>query len=382
MMKIAIDVRTILPNRSGVGNYVLNLIQNLRQVDPGPIYYFLAQKKNMPLLGHLAREQNPFLTLFSHENHPMSDFWEHFILPLRLKEMGIHVFHGPASLIPFRKDHCGLIVTIHDLVAFLFPETIPLKYGAYMRYILRQAVKKADRIIAVSHHTKEDLIKILKVSSEKIVVIHEAASPIFHPDGQKEVQSRIKQQYGITKKFIYHLGNIEPRKNLIVLLEAFTLVCKELGHEYQLVVSGQKGWLTGSLSRFLKNYPVRDQVFFTGYVPEEHIPLFMNGAELFVFPSLYEGFGLPVLEAMSCGTPVISSNRSSIPEIVGSAGVLVDPTNIRELADHIIELLRNREERIRLSQLGIERASRFSWSEAARQTLKAYQSVIRHENRF
>jgi glycosyltransferase involved in cell wall biosynthesis len=381
-MKIAIDVRTVLPNRSGVGNYVLHLIQNLRQIDPEPIYYLLAQKKNLSLLGHLTREQNPFLTFFSHENHPLSDFWEHFILPLRLKAMGIHVFHGPASLIPFRKDHCGLIVTIHDLVAFLFPETIPLKYGAYMRYLLRQAVKKADRIIAVSHHTGKDLIKILKVPAEKIVVIHEAPSPIFRPDDREVVRSRLKQQYGITKKFIYHLGNIEPRKNLIVLLEAFTLVCKELGTEYQLVVSGQKGWLTGALNRFFKNYPVRDQVIFTGYIPMEHLPLFMNGAEVFVFPSLYEGFGLPVLEAMSCGTPVISSNRSSIPEIVGSAGVLVDPTNTRELADRIIGLLRNREERMRLSQLGIEQAARFSWVEAARQTLNAYRSVIRHENRF
>jgi len=381
-MKIAIDVRTVLPNRSGVGNYVLNLIQNLRQVDPEPIYYFLAQKKNLFLLGNLAREQNPLLTIFSHENHPLSDFWEHFILPVRLKRMGINVFHGPASLIPFRKDHCGLIVTIHDLVAFLFPETIPLKYGAYMRYLLRQAVKKADKIIAVSHHTKKDLIQILKVPSEKIVVIHEAPSPIFCPYDKKEAQARLKQQYGITKKFIYHLGNIEPRKNLIVLLEAFTRVCQDLGNEYQLVVSGQRGWLTRSLSHFLKNYPAQDQVLFTGYVPIEDIPLFMNSAEAFVFPSLYEGFGLPVLEAMSCGTPIISSNRSSIPEIVGSAGILIDPTDIQELADRIIGLLRNPGEKMRLSQLGKEQSARFSWNEAARKTLDVYRSVNRHENRF
>ncbi len=381
-MKIAIDVRTVLPNRSGVGNYVLNLVQNLRQVDPEPIYYFLAQKKNLFLLGNLAREQNPLLTIFSHENHPLSDFWEYFILPIRLKMMGINVFHGPASLIPFRKDHCGLVVTIHDLVAFLFPETIPLKYGAYMRYLLRQAVKKADKIIAVSHHTKKDLIRILKVPSEKIVVIHEAPSPIFFPYNKEEAQARLKQQYGITKKFIYHLGNIEPRKNLIVLLESFTRVCQDLGNEYQLVVSGQKGWLTRSLSHFLKNYPAQDQVLFTGYVPMEHIPMFMNSAELFVFPSLYEGFGLPVLEAMSCGTPVISSDRSSIPEIVGSAGILVNPTDIQELADRIVGLLRNPEEKMRLSQLGKEQSARFSWYEAARKTLDVYRSVNRHENPF
>jgi glycosyltransferase involved in cell wall biosynthesis len=374
-MKVAIDVRTVLSNRSGVGNYVLHLIQNLKKVDTESIYYFLSLKKNLPFLGALAPEVNPLLTVFSHESHPLGDFWEHFVLPLRLMKRGIDIFHGPASLIPFRKDHYRIVVTIHDLVAFLFPETIPLKYGAYMRYLLRQAVKRADKIISVSHHTRLDLIEILKVASGKIEVIHEAPSPIFRPYEQKEVKTFLKERYGIQKKYIYHLGNIEPRKNLIVLLEAFTRVCRELGPEYQLVVSGQKGWLIRSLSRFLKDYPNRDQVLFTGYVPVEELPFFMNGADLFIFPSLYEGFGLPVLEAMSCGTPVISSNRSSIPEIVGSAGILIDPTDTRELAESIVFLLKNKEERNRLSQLGIEQAAKFSWEKVARKTLEVYRSV-------
>jgi glycosyltransferase involved in cell wall biosynthesis len=374
-MKVAIDVRTVLSNRSGVGNYVLHLIQNLKQVDRDTIYYFLALKKNLSFLGPLAGEQNPLLTVFSHESHPLGDFWEHFMLPLRLKEKEIDVFHGPASLIPFRKDHYRVVVTIHDLVAFLFPETIPLKYGAYMRFLLRQAVKRANKIISVSYHTRQDLIKILKVPPEKIVVIHEAPSPNFRPIDHNKVRTLLKEKYGITKKYIYHLGNIEPRKNLIVLLEAFTLVCREFGSEYQLVVSGQKGWLIRSLSQFLKNYPNREQVRFTGYVPMEDLPFFMNGAELFVFPSLYEGFGLPVLEAMSCGIPVVSSNRSSIPEIVGSAGALIDPTNTQELADQIIALLSNEADRNRLSMLGKEQAARFSWLEVARKTLEVYRSV-------
>ena len=374
-MKVAIDVRTILSNRSGVGNYVLHLIQNLKKVDPESIYYFLSLKKNLPFLGSFASEQNPLLTVFSHESHPLGDFWEHFVLPVRLMKKGIDIFHGPASLIPFRKDHYRVVVTIHDLVAFLFPETIPLKYGAYMRYLLRHAVKRANKIISVSYHTRQDLIDILKVPSEKITVIHEAPSPIFRPYDPMEVRTFLKERYGIQKKFIYHLGNIEPRKNLIVLLEAFTRVCRELGPEVQLVVSGQKGWLIRSLNQFLKNYPNRDQVLFTGYVPMEELPFFMNGAELFVFPSLYEGFGLPVLEAMSCGTPVISSNQSSIPEIIGSAGILIDPTDTRELADRIIFLLRNRKERERLCLSGKEQAARFSWEEAARKTLDVYRSV-------
>jgi glycosyltransferase involved in cell wall biosynthesis len=374
-MKVAIDVRTVLPNRSGVGNYVLHLTQNLKLVDPDSDYYFLAFKKNLPLLGSLDGQKNPLVTFFSHESHPLGDFWEHFILPLRLIKKKIDVFHGPASLIPFRKDHYRTVVTIHDLVAFLFPETIPLKYGAYMRYLLRHAVKRADKIISVSYHTQEDLINILKVPKEKIVVIHEAPSPIFQPLEPEAVRTVLRNRYGLQKKYIYHLGNIEPRKNLIKLLEAFTLVCREMGTEYQLVVSGQKGWLIRSLSRFLKNYPLRDQLHFTGYVPHEDLPFLMNGADLFVFPSLYEGFGLPVLEAMRCGTPVVSSNQSSIPEIMGSAGVLVDPTDVPMLAEKIIWLLRNKEEREHLSRLGQVQAARFSWTEVARKTLQVYRSV-------
>jgi glycosyltransferase involved in cell wall biosynthesis len=374
-MKIAIDVRTVLPNRSGVGNYVLHLTENLIRVDPDSLYYFLTFKKNIPLLGALDGRENPMLTVFSHENHPMGDFWEHFILPLRLKKRGIDIFHGPASLIPFRKDHYKTVVTIHDLVAFLFSETIPLKYGAYMRYLLRHAVKKADKIISVSYHTREDLVRILNVPKEKIVVIHEAPSPIFRSYPPEEVRTVLENRYGIRKKYIYHLGNIEPRKNLINLLEAFTLVCRETGSDYQLVVSGQKGWLIRSLSRFLKTYPLQDQVLFTGYVPHQDLPYFMNGAELFVFPSLYEGFGLPVLEAMRCGTPVISSNLSSIPEIAGNAAVLVDPTDVQALAGEIVRLLRSREERERRSRLGLVQAARFSWAEVARKTLEVYRSV-------
>jgi len=377
-MNVAIDVRTVLSNRSGVGNYVLHLIQNLRIVDPESIYYFLSLKKNLPLLGSISPRQHPLLTVFSHESHPLGDFWEHFILPLRLKKKAIDIYHGPASLIPFRKNDYRIVVTIHDLVAFLFPETIPLKYGAYMRFLLRLAVKRADKIISVSNHTREDLINILKVPKEKIVVIHEAPSPIFQPYDEVKVKTFLKERYGIQKKYIYHLGNIEPRKNLIILLEAFTRVCREMGSDYQLVVSGQKGWLIRSLTHFLKDYPNRDQVFFTGYVPAEELPFFMNGAEIFVFPSLYEGFGLPVLEAMSCGTPVISSNRSSIPEIVGSAGLLIDPTNTQELADRIIFLLKNEEERKSLGQRGLEQSAEFAWEDVARKTLNVYKRVLRN----
>jgi glycosyltransferase involved in cell wall biosynthesis len=374
-MKIAVDIRTVLPTRSGVGNYVLHLIENLLQVDSGSTYYFISRTKNLALLDNLEKKGRPLVTFFSHENHPLGDFWEHFILPRRLKKYGVEVFHGPASLIPFRKEDYRVVVTIHDLVAFLFPNTIPLKYGAYMRYLLRYAVRRADKIISVSNHTREDLIRILKVPPEKITVVHEAPTPLFRALDRDWAREQLNIRYGLKKKFIYHLGNIEPRKNLIVLLQAFAQVCRQINNEYVLVLSGQAGWLTGTLQRFLEQYPFKERIIFTGYVPQQDLPLFMNGAEMFVFPSLYEGFGLPVLEAMNCGTPVISSNRSSIPEIVGPAALLIDPEDPTALAEMIVFLIRHPEERERLRLLGLEQAARFTWEEAARKTLAVYQSL-------
>jgi glycosyltransferase involved in cell wall biosynthesis len=374
-MKIAIDIRTVLPTRSGVGNYVLHLVENLLLEDRESAYFFLSRPENLFCLNSSHPRVRSLLTIFSHENHPFGDLWEHFILPLRLKKKAIDVFHGPASLIPFRKVGFRVVVTIHDLVAFLFPHTIPIKYGAYMRYILKHAVRQADKIISVSYHTRDDLIRILDVPPEKIVVIHEAPTPLFRPIEKEEAQAQLRDRYGLTKKYLYHLGNIEPRKNLIVLLQAFAQVCREIKEDYALVLSGQPGWLTQSLQRFLQDYPQKDRILFTGYVPRSDLPLFMNGAELFVFPSLYEGFGLPVLEAMSCGTPVISSNCSSIPEIVEDAGLLIDPSDPRDLAEHIIYLLKNPEERERLSERGLQQAALFTWRETARKTLDVYRSI-------
>jgi glycosyltransferase involved in cell wall biosynthesis len=374
-MKIAIDIRTILPTRSGVGNYVLHLIENLLRVDSGSTYYFISRPENLTFFENLGKQGVPLFTIFSHENHPLGDLWEHFILPLRLKKFGVEIFHGPASLIPFRKENYRVVVTIHDLVAFLFPNTIPLKYGAYMRYLLRYAVRRADRIISVSAHTREDLIRILKVPPEKISVVHEAPTPLFRALDRQWAREQLQTRYGLKKKFIYHLGNIEPRKNLIVLLQAFGQVCRQINNEYVLVLSGQPGWLTGSLQRFLARYPFKERIIFTGYVPREDLPLFMNGAEMFVFPSLYEGFGLPVLEAMHCGTPVISSNRSSIPEIVGPAALLIDPEDPSALAEMIVYLIRHPDQREKMRALGLEQAARFTWEEAALKTLAVYHSL-------
>ena len=374
-MKVAMDVRTVTEVRSGVGNYVLNLLRCLRQEGPREEWYLVGQEKNLNLLNCLPQENTCHTTRISHESHPLGDIWEHYWLPRVLERAQVDVMHGPATLIPLTNKKYASVVTVHDLVAYLYPETIPHKYAVYMRWLLRKVVKRADLIISVSHSTKQDLIDILKVEPERIVVVHEAAQASFRYEPDEQRLARVCRHHGIYGPFIYHVGNIEPRKNLLRLLRAFLSLREQLKDDVRLVITGQKGWLTSKLFGAMKQMDLGDWVVFTGYVPHEHLPLLMNAAEAFVFPSLYEGFGLPVLEAMSCGTPVLTSDISSLPEIVGNAALLVDPTDEDAIAAGIKQLLEDTELRRRLAAAGLEQASRFSWQRAARETLAVYRQA-------
>ena len=371
-MKIAIDIRTVTPVRSGVGNYVLNLLEALRRVAPQHQYFLIGLNRNLETLGWHTNRDQAYRTVITHESHPLGDVWEHCWLPRVLEKNQVDVLHGPATLIPLRQGGYASVVTVHDLVAFLFPETIPHKYAVYMRWLLTRVVKRADRVISVSYNTKEDLVRILGVDPERITVVHEAAQPQFRPIKDQTKLEQVRRRYGIPGPFIYHVGNIEPRKNLVRLVKAFILARKQLSEPMRLVITGQKGWLTGKLFRSLGSLDLSDHVIFTGYVPHQELPLLMNAARAFVFPSLYEGFGLPVLEAMSCGTPVVTSNISSLPEIVGRAAVLVDPNDVESIADGMVRVLEDQGLRWRLSAEGLVQARRFSWDKAAQETLRVF----------
>ena len=369
-MRVAIDVRTVTEARSGVGNYVLNLLAGLRRVAPQHEFFLVGQERNLEVLGrsnglcHRA--------LLSHESHPWGDLWEHLWLPRVLKRHGVQVMHGPATLIPLGRDGFASVATIHDLVAFLYPETIPQKYALYMTWLLKRVVKRAMRIISVSQCTKDDLVRVLGVPPERIAVIHEAAQPGFQPIADQEALQRARRRYGISKPFFYHVGNIEPRKNLVRLLKAFLSLRHRFKGQVQMVISGQEGWLTRRLHGDIGRLDLGQDVIFTGYLPQEDLPLLMNAALAFVFPSLYEGFGLPALEAMSCGTPLITSNLSSLPEIVGPAALLVEPTQVEDIAQAMWRVFEDAGLRQRMSRLGLEQAARFSWQQTARQTMEVY----------
>ncbi|MBI4798321.1 MAG: glycosyltransferase family 4 protein [Desulfarculus sp.] len=371
-MRVAIDVRTVTEARSGVGNYVLNLLAGLRRVAPEHEFFLVGQEHNLKLLAQDQPARLCHQARLSHESHPWGDLWEHLWLPRVLRQNSVQVMHGPATLIPLSRDGFASVATIHDLVAFLYPQTIPTKYALYMTWLLKRVVKSARRIISVSQCTKDDLVRVLDVDPERIAVIHEAAQPGFRPIGDQAALEAVRRRHGITKPFFFHVGNIEPRKNLVGLLKAFISLGARLKGQAQLVIGGQEGWLTRRLHQQIGRLDLGPEVIFTGYLPQEDLPLLMTAACAFVFPSLYEGCGLPALEAMSCGTPLITSNLSSLPEIAGEAALLVEPTSPEDIAQAMWRVFEDLGLRQDLCRRGLEQAARFSWDQAARQTMRVY----------
>lgn len=374
-MNIAIDVRTINNKQSGVGFYVRFLVEALQKIDKKNSYFLITNNQREYPLGTVGEDCQLLYAWFSNENHILGDLWENFFLPLRLLCNRIDILHGPAFLIPSLYRYKGAVVTVHDLVAYSYPNTIPIKYKYYMKMLIKAATLRADRIIVDSYSVKNELMERLKVPEDKIRVVPLGVSPIYRVADDKNLINSVKERYGIKKDYILQVGNIEPRKNLPRLFNAFKLLKEKTNNSCQLVNVGKRGWLYKEIFELITRYGLQDDIIFTEYVSEEDLVLLYNGAELLVYPSLYEGFGLPILEAMSCATPVITSKVSSMPEVAGNASLLIDPLNSEEIAWAINKVLTDTDLKGRLKASGLKRATLFSWEKTAQQTLEVYQEV-------
>ncbi len=376
-MKIAIDVRTINKPRSGVGYYVTNLVEQLRVIDQENNYCLISNDNGLG--AHLTESPNfnHCHTVISNENHMIGDLWENTYLPRSLKSRGIDVFHGPAFMIPLYKRDLKTVATIHDIVAYILPRTIPMKYSLYMKALIGQVVKRADRIISVSESTKRDLVRWLGAPEGKITVVPQGVGKEFHPalpdDNGGEL---VREKFGIRGDYLLFVGNLEPRKNLIRIMHAFEMARDRAGRDLQLVICGKKGWLYDDILAAYQRIRRDSEIILTNYVNEaDRLRLYQN-ARTFLFPTLYEGFGMPVLEAMACGAPVITSNVSSFPEICGDAALLVDPYDVKGIADAILALEESPDLRASLREKGLERAAQYTWRDTAAGTLDVYRSVM------
>ncbi len=376
-MKIMIDARSVDIKQSGVGNYVTHLIEGLKSVDQGSkntyaLMVTTSQAKTLPLTFHGFEV---FPVPFTNESHFLGDPWEFFVLPRLLRKKGVTLFHGPAFMAPPFQNGFRAIATIHDLVAFHHPQTIPSRYAFYMRFLIKLMIRKASAIITDTEFIRHEIIEAFHIDENKIQAVPIAVSELFRPINDQERIDQVKRRYGIKKDYFLHVGNIEPRKNLSSLFEACKLIWDKINKDFQLVVVGKKGWLYDDIFATLKKTGIEEGVIFTGYVHEEDIPVLYSGARFFVFPSIYEGFGLPILEAMRCGTPVITSRVSSMPEVAGDAALYVDPFRIEDIAEKILTLAYDGSLQEALRQKGFAQASKFSWVETARKTLKVYEMV-------
>ena len=284
----------------------------------------------------------------------------------------VHDPTGTAPLLPTIGTH--KIVTIHDVIPYIYPDTSTTLDWLIYRFWLPLAVRRLDAIITDSNQSKEDIVRFLPVKEKKVTVVPLAASEAYCPLPDGEIE-RALEKYGIRLPYILYVGALESRKNLPGLLEAYAWL-RHWSNEWTLVIVGARKWKYAPIFETTQRLGLEPYVHFTGYVEEEDLPALYNGADLFVFPSLYEGFGLPVLEAMACGTPVVTSNTSSLPEVVGDAALLVDPYNVEEIAASMRLVLEDKVLATDLRERGLARANEFTWERTARETITVYEKVL------
>ncbi len=297
--------------------------------------------------------------------------WEQLLAPLLVRRVGADVFHGVLNVLPLACPVPG-VVTIHDLAFIRFPQTFRAYNRIYLDFATRLSARRAARVLAVSENTKREVVEILGVPPERVVVTHDAVREHFRPPDPAALEA-FRVAKGLPERFVLYVGTLEPRKNLTTLFEAYAEVARR--HDAPLLVGGGKGWLYDAVFRRLEELGLRERVRFVGYIEEEELPLWYAAATVFVFPSIYEGFGMPPLEAMACGTPVITSNSSSLPEVVGDAGLMVPPRDAAAFAAAIGRVLGDAELRQAMRERGLARARAFDWRVTAERTLAAYEAA-------
>jgi len=374
-MRIAIDIRKI--NEFGVGTYIWNLVRNLGAVDTVNEYLLIGSETSYQELGELPANFSPLL-----QPKGRSMWRDHWVLPMALRRHKVDVVHitHHESLIAVPSK---LVVTIHDCVHVLFPVETLSRFRKYRSLLhTKRVVNRANQVIAVSNSTKHDLINIFDIRPEKINVIHNALDNRFTLMTAAETPEHVLEKYQLKDPFVLYSGRIRPHKNLHRLIEAFAVLKNELGDHptlknLKLIIIGDELSQHQYLRLTVVRSGVQQDVRFFGFVPYPVLRVFYKSAAMFAFPSLYEGFGLPPLEAMANGTAVLASNTSSLPEVLEDAALLVNPENVFEIARGMKTILLDESVRQRLIQKGAHQVTRYSWESAARRVVETYQRALR-----
>jgi len=373
-MRIGIKISPLSGLKAGIPNTILNLLTALADIDQDN-QYFLYTNRPIPFPLNLPGSFTQRLVTFP---SPALQLWYQIGLPIQLRRDRIDLFHDPVYPLPFFLTVPGMI-TVHDLSNLTRPAEHRIKAvlgGKFFPVYL----KKARAIVAISHFTASDLIERFPYTADKITVIHLGVSEKFKPETDPVVLGNLRDKYNLPERFMLFLGTLEPRKNIKRILQAYEQAGPETS--LPLVIAGGLGWKYQELVQMIKCHPMASRIHAIGFVEEEDLPSLLSSAEFLVFPSLHEGFGLPVIEAMACGTPVLTSNVSSLPEVAGDSAYLVDPLSVESIAKGMIMLATKPGLRLTLSEKGIERSKLFDWKMTAEKTLKVYHEVFQGRTRI
>ena len=387
-MRIGVDYTSAVRQGAGIGRLTRCIFQALAEIDHENEYrLFAAMGRGQP--SNFPTFQPSNLSNFRLKTIPLSDrelnvVWHRLRLPLPVELITgpVDVFHSPDFTLP-PVWRARAVLTVHDLSFLRVPECFTGALRRYLERVVPRSVRRADHVIADSHSTKRDLVELLGTPAGKVTVIHSGVEPRFRPIIDRAALGPVRQRYDLPERFIISVGTLQPRKNFATLVEAFARLKSETGNwkpgarSLKLVIAGGRGWLYEEIFARVEALGLQGDVLFPGFVADEDLPALYNLAEAFVLPSLYEGFGLPPLEAMACGTPVVTSNVSSLPEVVGDAGLMVEPTDVESLAAAIERVLEDGDLRREMVQRGLARAKEFTWERAARRLLGVYTRMER-----
>lgn len=370
-MKISIDGRAAKWYRgTGIGTYTHQLISHLNSVDCNNDYLiFLPDGSSLNNLNSNFKVEKVKPSL-------KDTFWDEVSVPNILDDSNIEIYHVPQNGVGLSENiNCIKTITLHDIIPLRMPETVSDRYLRIFNNELPKLLSNCEGIITVSEFSKEDIAKEFNFPKSKIYVTHLAAEDIYRPLNKNKCKNVINNKYSISNDFILYVGGFSPRKNILGLIEAFSLLPQNTRKNKKLVITGKKGFSYDRYRNKAETLHVLEDVIFTDFIPLEDLPLFYNAAEVLVYPSFYEGFGLPPLEAMACGTPVITSNITSLPEVCYDSALLIDPYNVYELSNAIEKLINDSTLMADMRERSLLRSSNFSWKNTAFKTIDAYNSM-------
>jgi glycosyltransferase involved in cell wall biosynthesis len=372
---IGIDYTAAIQQTAGIGRYTRELVKALagQPILPALQYHLFVAGEHKSLPGLPGPNFSWRPTRLT--KRWLERLWYRLRLPLWIEGWTgpVDLFHQPDFVLPRTRSGTPTVLTVHDLSFVREPDSVMPGMTRHLNRWVPWSVAQADHVVAVSEATRQDLIELYQTPPDKITVVHHGVTPDFKPVEDPARLAAVRQKYGLGgQPFILTLGTIQPRKNYQRLVQAFARIDPSLA----LVIVGSRGWYDDAIFDEVRRLGLEQRVYFPGFVADADLPALYSAASLFVYPSLYEGFGLPALEAMACGTPVIASNQSSLPEVVGDAGLLVDPRHVEVITEAMLRVLADDALRQQLAQAGRRRAAQFTWEQVAAKMIDLYQTVL------